>query len=171
MRRPHTNRTPHRESTLFVDIIAELWDWWEKLSELEPPLIVEAGKIPPVTEWPRRKDPSTTSAVSDEVLTGLATCAGVATGRAHSAELQPGEILTAPWTDPGLTPSFTSPEAVLVKVGSSMSHAAIVSRELGFSCVPGVKDATKRVVDGAMPTVDGGAGTVTVLEAPAGCKE
>jgi pyruvate,water dikinase len=50
----------------------------------------------------------------------------------------------------------------VVNVGSSMSHAAIVSRELGIPCVLGVKDATKRIKDGAEITVDGGAGTVTV---------
>jgi pyruvate,water dikinase len=39
----------------------------------------------------------------------------------------------------------------------------IVSRELGIPCVVSVEDATLKIPDGAMVTVDGGAGTVTVL--------
>ncbi|WP_216892275.1 PEP-utilizing enzyme [Nocardia alni] len=153
----------------FAETIAERWEWWKKLSELEPPLIVERGKVPPVTEWSKRVNSTADVAVSGEVLTGLSACAGVATGRARIIEdpedgvdLEPGEILVAPWTDPGWTPLFTSAEAVVVNVGSSMSHAAIVSRELGIPCVLGVKDATKRITDGVMLTVDGAAGTVTV---------
>jgi pyruvate,water dikinase len=50
----------------------------------------------------------------------------------------------------------------VVNVGSTMSHAAIVSRELGIPCVLGVDNATKRIKDGTVVTVDGGAGTVTI---------
>lgn len=153
----------------FADTIAERWEWWRELSELEPPLIIEKGKVPPVTGWRKRREPGVERAAAGEVLAGLPACAGVATGRARIIEdpedgvdLQPGEILVAPWTDPGWTPLFTSAEAVVVNVGSSMSHAAIVSRELGIPCVLGVTDATKRITDGTLLTVDGAAGTVTV---------
>jgi pyruvate,water dikinase len=153
----------------FAGTISERWEWWHALSELEPPVIVEKGKIPPVSEWRKRRESGVELAGAGEVLKGLSACAGVATGRARIIEdpedgvdLQPGEILVAPWTDPGWTPLFTSAEAVVVNVGSSMSHAAIVSRELGIPCVLGVTDATKRITDGTMLTVDGGAGTVTV---------
>lgn len=154
----------------FKDIIAERWEWWHQLSELEPPFLIEKGKVPPVTEWPKRTTPSADIAEAGDVLTGLPACAGTATGRARiindpedAPDLEPGDILVAPWTDPGWTPIFTSAEAVVVNVGSSMSHAAIVARELGIPCVLGVTDATKRIRDGAMLSVDGAAGTVTVL--------
>jgi pyruvate,water dikinase len=65
-------------------------------------------------------------------------------------------------TDPGWTPLFTSAEAVVVDVGATMSHAAIVSRELGIPCVLGVANASVRIPNGALLTVDGTAGTVTV---------
>ncbi|MGA4790855.1 PEP-utilizing enzyme [Nocardia sp. AB354] len=153
----------------FKRTIEERWEWWKLLSELEPPVLIEKGKVPPVTEWDKRVNPSAETAESGDVLTGLSACAGVATGRARIIEdpedgvdLEPGEILVAPWTDPGWTPLFTSAEAVVVNVGSSMSHAAIVSRELGIPCVLGVKDATKRITDGMILTVDGAAGTVTI---------
>lgn len=153
----------------FKRTIEERWEWWKLLSELEPPVLIENGKVPPVTEWGKRVNPTAETAESGDVLTGLSACAGVATGRARIIEdpedgvdLEPGEILVAPWTDPGWTPLFTSAEAVVVNVGSSMSHAAIVSRELGIPCVLGVKDATKRITDGMILTVDGAAGTVTI---------
>ena len=47
-----------------------------------------------------------------------------------------------------------------------VSHAVIVSRELGIPCVVSVKDATRRIPHGALVRVDGDAGTVTVLEDP-----
>jgi phosphohistidine swiveling domain-containing protein len=153
----------------FGDVIAERWAWFDELSEYEPPFILESGKVPPITSWARRKALAVDVAVSGDVLTGLPACAGVATGIARvihdpedAADLEPGEVLVAPLTDPGWTPLFTSAEAVVVNVGSPMSHAAIVSRELGIPCVLGVRDATKRIPDGARITVDGGTGTITV---------
>jgi pyruvate,water dikinase len=52
---------------------------------------------------------------------------------------------------------------VVVNVGAMNSHAVIVSRELGVPCAVSVVDATKRIADGAMIELDGGAGTVTIL--------
>jgi len=152
----------------FVPVIAERWEWYDSLSELEPPFFIN-GEIPPVTTWPRKKDPDLEPAGPGTVLQGLGACAGTATGIARiitdpedAPDLEPGEILVAPMTDPGWTPIFTSAEAVVVNVGSPMSHAAIVSRELGIPCVLGVRGATKKIKNGTMLTVDGAAGTVTV---------
>ncbi|MGX4688124.1 PEP-utilizing enzyme [Streptomyces sp. JNUCC 63] len=152
----------------FVPVIAERWEWYDSLSELEPPFFIN-GEIPPVTTWPKKKDPDLQPAGPGTVLQGLGACAGTATGIARiitdpedAPDLEPGEILVAPMTDPGWTPIFTSAEAVVVNVGSPMSHAAIVSRELGIPCVLGVRGATKKIKNGTMLTVDGAAGTVTV---------
>jgi pyruvate,water dikinase len=152
----------------FAAVIHERWEWYQALDELEPPFFV-VGEIPPVTTWAKKKNPDLESAGPGTVLQGLGACAGTATGiarvitdPANAPDLQPGEILVAPVTDPGWTPIFTSAEAVVVDVGSPMSHAAIVSRELGIPCVLGVRGATKRITDGAKLTVDGAAGTVTV---------
>jgi pyruvate,water dikinase len=53
--------------------------------------------------------------------------------------------------------------AVVVAVGGQISHAVIVSRELGLPCVISVTGATQRIPDGALIEVDGTAGTVTLL--------
>ena len=80
------------------------------------------------------------------------------------SQLEAGEVLVAPITDPSWTPLFVAASAVVVQVGSPFSHAAIVSRELGIPCVVSAGDCTRLIPDGAMVEVDGTAGTVTVVE-------
>ena len=106
------------------------------------------------------------------MLTGDPGSAGVARGRARvvldpadARGLQPGEILVAPLTDPAWTPLFLPAAGVVVNVGALMSHAVIVSRELGIPCVVSVTGATERIPNGAMIELDGAAGRVTVLHA------
>jgi pyruvate,water dikinase len=72
-------------------------------------------------------------------------------------------VLVAPLTDPSWTPLFVPACAVVVDVGAQITHAVIVSRELGLPCVVSVTDATRKIEDGAMIEVDGKAGTVTIL--------
>jgi pyruvate,water dikinase len=83
---------------------------------------------------------------------------------ADAVDLEPGEVLVAPITDPAWTPLFLPSAAVVVNVGALMSHAVIVSRELGIPCVVSVEEATSRIPNGALVEVDGTAGTVTILE-------
>ena len=91
--------------------------------------------------------------------------AGTVLGARDPGELEPGEILVAPITDPAWTPLFLPAAAVVVNVGALMSHAVIVSRELEIPCVVSVEDATVRLRDGMLVEVDGEAGTVSVVEA------
>ena len=56
--------------------------------------------------------------------------------------------------------------AVVVNVGAMGSHAMIVSRELGIPCVVSVADGTDIIPDGAIVTVDGNAGTVSIDAVP-----
>jgi pyruvate,water dikinase len=71
----------------------------------------------------------------------------------------------APLTDPSWTPLFVPAAGVVVDVGAPLSHAIIVSRELGIPCVVSATGATHRIPDGALVEVNGDTGTVTVLEA------
>ena len=81
--------------------------------------------------------------------------------------LEPGDILIAPVTDPSWTPLFVVAGAVIVDVGALLSHAVIVSRELGIPCVVSTVDATRRIPDDALVAVDGDNGLVTILDVPA----
>ena len=78
--------------------------------------------------------------------------------------LQAGEILVARTTNVGWTPLFPRIAAVVTDIGGSLSHAAIVARELGIPAVVGCSDATICLKTGDRVRVDGGRGTVEILE-------
>jgi pyruvate,water dikinase len=61
---------------------------------------------------------------------------------------------------------FVPAAAVVVDVGAALSHAIIVSRELGIPCVVSATDATRRIPHGATIEVNGDTGTVTLLALP-----
>jgi len=142
---------------------------YEELFDLEPPFIIH-GSVPPLPEWPHRGGTGIAVSETGDVLHGVPGCPGVVTGTARvildpsdPMALEPGDILIAPFTDPAWTPLFVPAAGVVVNVGAQVSHAIIVSRELGIPCVVSVTGATDSIPDGATVTVDGGAGTVTVL--------
>ena len=111
-------------------------------------------------------------------LRGLAVSAGVATGPARvilrpdgSETVQPGEILVAPFTDPGWTPYFLTAAAIVVDMGGMLSHGSIVAREYGIPAVVNVGPATRLIQTGQLIRVDGDHGVVTIIgtqESPAG---
>ncbi|MDE0928352.1 MAG: PEP-utilizing enzyme [Acidimicrobiales bacterium] len=153
-----------------VEKIAERRATRQALSELLPPFCF-TGQMPAPNTWEKRSTKAVALLKQGDVITGIAGCIGKAQGRARvvvdpadPGDLGPGDVLIAPLTDPSWTPLFVPVEAVVVDVGGQMSHAIIVSRELGLPCVVSVTDATKRIPDGALIEVDGAAGTVTVLE-------
>ncbi len=142
------------------------------LLSLEPPFIIN-GTPPPNTTWPRRDQHRAERAGVGTVIQGVPGCPGTARGTARvvldpldPTVLQPGDILVAPMTDPAWTPLFVPAAGVVVDVGATLSHAIIVSRELGIPCVVSATDATKRIPDGATIEVNGDTGTVTVLALP-----
>jgi len=137
--------------------------------DVEPPFVF-TGPPPPVSTWRRRDRGALQPAGRGTVLTGIPGSAGRVTGRARIVldpadprGLEPGDVLVAPATDPGWTPLFVPAAAVVVDVGAQITHAVIVSRELGIPCVVSVTDATRRIVDGSLLEVDGSTGTVTVV--------
>ena len=142
---------------------------YRALFEVEPPFVI-AGEVPPLSRWRRRARDRGAAAAEGSVLTGVGGSAGTFTGRARvvrdladAAALEPGEVMVAPLTDAAWTPLFLVAGAVVVDMGALNSHAVVVSRELGLPCVLSVTDATSVLADGMVLTVDGTAGTVTVV--------
>jgi len=80
----------------------------------------------------------------------------------YDRDLEPGDVLVAPFTDAPWTPLFVTAGAVVVETGGVLSHAATVAREFGIPAVVMVKDATRIIRDGDRVTVDAVAGTVTI---------
>lgn len=158
----------------FSVVIAERLASYQELWEIEPPFII-AGAVKPLREWTRRDSEKIAATVErGQVLAGVGGCAGRHTGVARvlltpedADDLEPGDVLVAPATDPAWTPLFLTAGAVVVNVGGRNSHAVIISRELGIPCVVSVTGATDIIPDGATLTVDGGTATVTIEELPA----
>jgi pyruvate,water dikinase len=141
------------------------------LSDRIPDFVFAGAPSDPST-WPLRGAAAADQLVGGESIQGFPGCPGVAEGRARvildshdPTALQPGDILVAPITDPSWTPLFVPAAGVVVDVGAALSHAIIVSRELGIPCVVSATDATRRIPSGALVRVDGSSGMVTLLDA------
>lgn len=101
------------------------------------------------------------------ILTGSPASPGIGTGPVKILKnpkeinkIQKGDVLVAPMTSPDYVPAMKKSAAIITDEGGQTSHAAIVSRELGIPCVVGTKDATKKLKDGQIVTVNGEAGEI-----------
>lgn len=153
-------------------VVAERREYHRWLESLEPPFIIN-GEMPALHTWPKKSAHVATVASAGDVLQGMPGCSGIVRGRAcvildpsDPTALEFGDILVAPVTDPAWTPLFVPSAGVVVDVGAALSHAIIVSRELGIPCVVSVTDATKKIPHGAIIEVNGDNGTVTVVSVP-----
>lgn len=103
-------------------------------------------------------------------LAGTPVSAGMVEGRARvilrleEAKMDKGDILVAPYTDPGWTPLFPLAAGLVTEVGGLMTHGAVVAREYGIPAVVGVDNATRQIKDGQKIRVDGTQGFVEILE-------
>ncbi|MHC1557960.1 PEP/pyruvate-binding domain-containing protein [Actinomycetospora sp. C-140] len=109
-------------------------------------------------------------AAPDGALTGVPASAGVVTGRVRvitdpqGAHLDPGDVLVCPSTDPGWTPLFLTAGGLVMEMGGSNSHGAVVAREYGLPAVVGVRDAVARLTGVDEVRVDGTAGRVEPVQ-------
>lgn len=149
-------------------LIAERAARLEMLMAKDPPFVFE-GKPPPLSAYRDRGRGEGEIAAAGTLLTGIGVSPGRHTGRARvitsltvDSELQPGEVIVAVTTDASWGPLFLAAGAVVVETGAAISHAAIVARELGIPAAVSVTDATRRIRDGSIITVDGNTGTVFV---------
>lgn len=153
-------------------VLADREQAWRELASREVPTYIDASqRLPRVEDLPRKGETATELATPGTVLSGATTSQGIVEGRARVVlrtdeigDFEPGEILIAPQTDPSWTPLFMVAAGVVTEVGSVVSHANIVARELGIPCVTGVTDATRRIRTGALIRLDGATGAVEVLE-------
>src|SRR3989344_4995964 len=75
-------------------------------------------------------------------------------------KIHKGDVLVTEMTNPDFVPGMKKAVAVITDKGGRTSHAAIVSRELGIACVVGTENATKKLHDGMVVTVDGAKGII-----------
>ncbi|MDQ3809544.1 MAG: PEP-utilizing enzyme, partial [Chloroflexota bacterium] len=74
--------------------------------------------------------------------------------------LRAGDVLVAATIDPGWTPLLVRAAALVTEIGGTLSHGAIVARELGLPAVLNVSQALDTLADGEQISVDGDTGIV-----------
>jgi pyruvate,water dikinase len=75
-----------------------------------------------------------------------------------------GQILCTVRTDPGWAPLFPTAGGLLIERGSTLSHSAVVARELGIPAVVNVPGITQRIADGERVRINGSTGQVVLLD-------
>ncbi len=151
-----------RTNELDYQIVSTRKDEHEYYEKLTPPRVITSdGEIVAGT-YKRENIPA-------EAIIGLPVSSGVAEGRARvilnmeDADLNEGDILVTPFTDPSWTPLFVSIKGLVAEVGGLMTHGAVIAREYGLPAVIGVENATKLIKDGQRIRVNGAEGYVEIL--------
>jgi pyruvate,water dikinase len=143
-------------------LIQQRKDAFRSYHALTPPRVLTSdGEA--VTGAYRRDD------VPAGALIGLPVSAGTIEGRARvihdmaGADLQAGDILVTPFTDPSWSPLFVAIAGLVTEVGGLMTHGAVIAREYGLPAVVGVEQATRLIRDGQRIRVHGTDGYVEIL--------
>jgi pyruvate,water dikinase len=105
----------------------------------------------------------------EHLLRGLAASGGVYEGPARRVSgpsefdrIVEGDVLVTESTSEAFNILLPLLGAIVTDSGGLLSHSAIVAREYGIPGVVGTREATERIADGALVSVDGDAGEVTV---------
>jgi phosphohistidine swiveling domain-containing protein len=137
---------------------------YERNRRVTPPITLQ-GRFRPEKQAP---DPGDTDR-DRNLFRGLAVSPGRACGQAKviqgvddKAQVVPGEILVAPYTDPGWTPYLVAAAGIVVDQGGLLSHGSIIAREYGIPAVVNVGAASRIIKTGNRVEVDGDRGIVRI---------
>ena len=151
-----------RTNEVDCELIGEREEAFRSYAALTPPRVLTSdGEC--LTGMHRRAD------LPPGALVGLPVSAGTVEGRARvildlaQADLDAGDILVTPYTDPSWTPAFVAIKGLVTEVGGVMTHGAVIAREYGLPAVVGVDHATQRIRDGQRIRVHGTEGYVEIL--------
>ncbi|MGW1614128.1 rifamycin-inactivating phosphotransferase [Streptomyces sp. NPDC002285] len=143
-------------------LVQERKDAFRSYHALTPPRVLTSdGEA--LTGAYRRDD------VPAGALVGLPVSTGTVEGRARvildmaDADLEAGDILVTPFTDPSWSPLFVGIAGLVTEVGGLMTHGAVIAREYGLPAVVGVEQATRLIRDGQRIRVHGTDGYVEIL--------
>lgn len=113
------------------------------------------------------KAPTPQSLKLEKILSGAPASPGLVSGPIkivpdvrHLDKVKVGDIMVTDMTTPDFVPAMKRAAAIITNRGGLTSHAAIVSRELGVTCVVGTTVATKLLKDGVVVTVNGNTGEI-----------
>ncbi|MEE9383740.1 MAG: PEP/pyruvate-binding domain-containing protein [Nannocystaceae bacterium] len=135
----------------------------ERHQQLAPPRVLTSDGESPEVSHPRVDAPK-------GALIGSPVSRGDVVGRARIVlnpiheTVRPGEILVAPFADPGWTPLFLNASGLVMEVGGQLTHGSVVAREYGIPAVVCVANATKRIRTGQRIRVEGAMGFVEIMD-------
>jgi len=142
-------------------LVEERKSKWQALRKVVPPNVLP--KNPLLARFAPREDQH------GDMLKGSGASAGKVTARAcvmrgpeDFDRMRPGDVIVAVITTPAWTPLFVRASAIVTDIGGPLSHSSIVAREYGIPAVLGTGNATRRILDGQIITVDGNAGIVSL---------
>ncbi|GIP26443.1 putative phosphoenolpyruvate synthase [Paenibacillus sp. J23TS9] len=151
-----------RTNKLDDRIISKRKDEYRLYEKLTPPRVITSDGEIISGAYKRENLPA-------DAIVGLPVSSGVIEGRARvilnmeNADLEDGDILVTPFTDPGWTPLFVSIKGLVTEVGGLMTHGAVIAREYGLPAVVGVEHAAKLIKDGQRIRVNGTEGYIEIL--------
>lgn len=151
-----------RTNKLDEKIITQRKDDYKIYEKLTPPRVLTSDGEIITGQYKRENMPA-------EAIVGLPVSSGVIEGRARvifnieDADLEDGDILVTPYTDPSWTPLFVSIKGLVTEVGGLMTHGAVIAREYGLPAIVGVEKATHRIKDGQRIRVHGTEGYIEIL--------
>jgi pyruvate,water dikinase len=133
----------------------------ERRRLIAPAVLPERSRLSKILPWSEQRQGE------EHLLKGTGASAGKVTapacvlfGPEDFASMHPGDVLVAVTTTPAWTPLFAMASAVVTDIGGPLSHSSIVAREYGIPAVMATGLATRRIRNGQVITVDGGAGVV-----------
>ncbi|MDR9746446.1 phosphoenolpyruvate synthase [Paenibacillus taichungensis] len=151
-----------RNNKLDEMIITQRKEDYKIFEKLTPPRVLTSDGEIITGQYKRENLPA-------DAIVGLPVSSGVIEGRARvifnieEADLEDGDILVTPYTDPSWTPLFVSIKGLVTEVGGLMTHGAVIAREYGLPAIVGVEKATQRIKDGQRIRVHGTEGYIEIL--------
>ena len=128
-----------------------------------------AQRINKAVAWGLGQELGIRASATGETVSGLPVYGGkhtgvvrVILGESEFERVRPGDVLVCKVTTPAWSPLFAIAGAVVTDTGSLLSHTAIVAREHGIPTVIATGNATRKLRDGVIVTVDGTSGTVMI---------
>ncbi|TLY14618.1 MAG: hypothetical protein E6K69_07525, partial [Nitrospirae bacterium] len=125
--------------------------------------------LSPAREVPQGDD---NSVMTSNLWHGIPISAGFVEGPvcivlspADAMKMKQDHILVMPVIDPGMAPLLGLAAGLVVEMGGTLSHGAIIVREYGLPAVANVRQVTGLLKDGDRVAVDATAGTVRRLHA------
>ncbi|MEX0920648.1 MAG: phosphoenolpyruvate synthase [Candidatus Pacearchaeota archaeon] len=122
----------------------------------------------PITTMKGRGEVGANKELKGEIiLKGLAASPGIGSGKVRIVneisdleKIESGDILVTEMTNPDMVVTMQKSAAIITNEGGLTAHASIVSREMGIPAVVGTQEATTKLKDGDIVTVDGFTGNI-----------